>query len=198
MAEDDRGQDDPRVTSIQLFPDREESEVDAVAAEPPTPELPVTAEGYQQLCSELERLRTQGRREVSEALRKAHDEGDAAVLFELFEEQTQLERRIAKLEERAALAQVVAPAADGTAGIGSCVRVRDVALGEVAEYELVGAIEADANIGRVSVVAPVGRALVGRRAGESVDVETPGGISAFEILTVRPVSALSPRAKKAA
>lgn len=173
--------------------------MDAVAAETPAPEaLPVTAEGYQQLCSELERLRTQDRREVSEALREARDEGDAAVLFELFEEQTQLERRIAKLEERAALAQVVAPAADGTAGIGSCVRVRDVALGEVAEYELVGAIEADANIGRVSVVAPVGRALVGRRAGESVDVETPGGISAFEILTVRPVCRPQSSAKKAA
>jgi transcription elongation factor GreA len=176
--------------------------VDAVAAETPAPEaLPVTAEGYQQLCSELERLRTERRREVSEALRKARDEDHAAdnpVLFELFEEQTQLERRIAMLEERAALAQVVAPAADGTAGIGSCVRVRDVALGEVAEYELVGAIEADANIGRVSVVAPVGRALVGRRAGESVDVETPGGISAFEILTVRPVCRPQSSAKKAA
>ena len=174
----------------------------AVVAETPAPEaLPVTAEGYEQLCSELERLCTEGRRELSESLREVRDEGDLTenpALFELFEEQVQLERRIAMLEERVALAQVVEPAADGIAGIGSCVRVRDVALGEVAEYELVGAIEADANIGRVSVVAPVGRALVGRRAGESVDVETPGGISAFEILTVRPASRPQSRAKKAA
>jgi transcription elongation factor GreA len=202
MAEDDPGQDDPRVTSIQSFPDREESEVDAEVAETPAPEaLPVTAEGYEQLCYELERLRTQARRELSESLREARGEGDVAdnpALFGLFEEQTQLERRIAMLEERAALAQVVAPAADGTAGIGSSVRVRDVALCEVAEYELVGAIEADASIGRLSVVAPVGRALVGRRAGESVDVETPGGSLAFEILIVRPVSRPQSRAKKAA
>jgi transcription elongation factor GreA len=172
--------------------------VGTVVAETSVPEaLPVTAEGYEQLCSELERLCTEGRRELSESLRELRGEGDVAespALFELFEEQVQLERRIAMLEERVALAQVVEPTADGIAGVGSCVRVRDVAVGEFAEYELVGAIEADANIGRVSVVAPVGRALVGRRAGESVDVETPRGAFALEIIAVRPGSRAALRA----
>jgi transcription elongation factor GreA len=161
----------------------------AVAHTPNGEGLLVTAVGYQRLCSELRRLRTEVRGELSERLREARDEDDAAdnpALFDLFEEQVRLERKISTLEERVALAQVVTPAANGIAGIGSCVRVRDVAEGEVGEYELVGVIDPDVGDGRVSVGAPVGRALVGRRAGETVEVEAPRGVLAFEILEVRP------------
>jgi transcription elongation factor GreA len=63
--------------------------------------------------------------------------------------------------------------------------VRDGATGEVAEYELVGAVEADVGNGRVSLAAPVGRALVGRRKGDVVEVETPRGTIALEVLDVR-------------
>jgi transcription elongation factor GreA len=161
----------------------------AVVAETGSERLLVTAVGYEQLCSELQRLRTEVRGELSERLRAARDEDDAAdnpALSDLFEEQVRLERRIATLEERVAMAQVVAPAADGIAGIGSCVRVRNVAEGEVGDYELIGVIDPDVGNGRVSVGAPVGRALVGRRAGETVEVKTPRGILAFEVLEVRP------------
>lgn len=150
--------------------------------------LLVTAEGYEQLRSELETLRTDGRRRMSERLRAAREDGrlaDNPALYDVLVEQAYLERRIASLEARVASAQIVAPAADGIAGIGSCVRVRDVAVGEVAEYELVGALESDAGNGRVSVGAPLGRALVGRGPGESVEVETPRGTLSFEILDVR-------------
>jgi transcription elongation factor GreA len=190
------------MTSIQPFPEREESDVNAVVAETPGREgLLVTADGYEQLCSELEKLRTERRRELSESLRVARGEGDMAdnpALFDLFEEQAQLERRIAMLEERVALAQVVAPPANGVAGIGSCVRVRELALGGIAEYELVGAIEPDVGNGRVSVAAPVGRALAGRNAGETVEVEAPRGTLALEILSVRPVTRPRSTARKAA
>ncbi|MGH3114870.1 MAG: GreA/GreB family elongation factor [Gaiellaceae bacterium] len=153
-----------------------------------TEALLVTAKGYEQLRSELETLRTDGRRRMSERLREAREDdhlADNPALYDVFVEQAQLERRIASLEARVASARIVAPAADGIAGIGSRVRVRDVAVGAVAEYALVGATESDAGNGRVSVSAPLGRALVGQGPGESVEVETPRGTLSFEILSVR-------------
>jgi transcription elongation factor GreA len=67
------------------------------------------------------------------------------------------------------------------------VRLRHGDSGEIAEYELVGPIESDVGNGRVSVGAPVGRALVGRRRGSTVAVETPRGTMQLEILSVVPV-----------
>lgn len=137
--------------------------------------LLITAHGFEQLRSELDLLCTNHRPEISERLRAARQDGDLAdnpALWELLEEQAQLERRIAALKEHLAVARVVAPSGNGVAGIGSSVRVRDVALGVVAEYGLVGAIESDIQNGRVSVSAPIGRALVGREAGETVHVQT--------------------------
>jgi transcription elongation factor GreA len=106
------------------------------------------------------------------------------VLFDLLEEQAQLEARINALEAQVAAARVVAPTADGSAGIGSSVRVRHCDSGEIAEYELVGPIESDAGNGRVSVEAPVGRALLGGRRGETVLLDTPRGSEQLEILSV--------------
>jgi transcription elongation factor GreA len=159
--------------------------------------LLVTADGYERLRSELETLTTDGRRQMSERLREAREDGDLAdnpPLYDVLVEQAQLERRIAALEARLAAAQIVAPAADGSAGIGTCVRVRDVAAGDVAEYEMVGEIESDVGNGRVSVGAPVGRALFGRSVGESVAVETPRGTLSLEILSV----SAQPAARRAA
>jgi transcription elongation factor GreA len=163
--------------------------------------LLITAEGFEQLRSELDLLRTNRRPEISERLRDARADGDLAdnpALWELLEEQAQMERRIAVLEEAVAAARIVSPAVNGVAGIGSSVRVRDVALGVVAEYDLVGAIESDIQNGRVSVCAPVGRALIGRAAGETVHVQTPRGTRAFEVLGIRPRSEPRHAASKAA
>jgi transcription elongation factor GreA len=160
----------------------------------------VTADGYEQLRSELERLRTDGRPEMSERLREAREDGHLAnnpALYDLLEEQGQLERRIAVLEGQLAAAEIVVPAADGAASIGSVVRVRDRQTGDLAEYELVGPIESDIANGRVSVDAPVGRALVRRSAGAVVDVETPSGTLGLEVLGVRTPGA-RPLAREAA
>ena len=81
--------------------------------------------------------------------------------------------------------RVVAPARDGVAGVGTSVRVRDSATGQVTEYELVGAVETGVGNGRVSLAAPVGRALFGRRQGEVVEVATPRGTIELEVLAVR-------------
>ena len=184
------------------LPDREEAEVNAMAETSVGSEaLLVTAGGYEQLRSELETLCVDGRRQMSERLREAREDGhlaDNPPLYDLLVEQAQLERRIATLRTQLAAAQVVVPTADGHAGIGTRVRVRDLAVGETAEYELVGATESDVGNGRVSVGAPIGRALVGRRVGESVEVETPRGTLFLEILSVRPPARSQHAAREAA
>jgi len=170
----------------QAFLDREEFEMSAFPATSDGTDVLVTAAGYAQLCAELEALRTVSRQKMSEQLRDVREDGDPdnPMLFDLLEEQAKLERRIALLEAQAAAAHIVGPTADGTAGIGSCVRVRHGDSGEVAEYELVGPIESDVGNGRVSVAAPVGQALVGRRRGATVAVETPRGTMELEVLSV--------------
>ena len=160
--------------------------------------LLVTAEGYKRLRAELEALRTVRRAAVTEQLREAREDSDPdnPVLFDLLEEQAQLEGRISLLETQVAAAQVVRHVADGSAGIGSCVRVRHCDSGDVAEYDLVGPIESDAGNGRVSVGAPVGRALLGRVGGDTVVVDTPRGPKQLEILVV--IAAGAGDARKAA
>ena len=150
-------------------------------------DLLVTAEGHERLCRELETLRGEGRRAMSERLREARADGhleDNPALFDLLEEQAQLERRIATLEARLAAARIAEPNGDGSAGIGSSVRLRDVQTSELFKYELVGAIEGNVGQGRVSVEAPVGRALFGAAAGAIVTVACPRGELRFEVVSV--------------
>lgn len=148
----------------------------------------VTAAGYEELERELLELTANGRRRMSERLRDARLDGDIAdnpALLELLEEQLRLESRIASLSGKLAAAQVAVPPVDGCAGVGSAVRVRHLENGDVAEYELVGAFESGAGHRRVSVAAPVGRALLGHRPGALVEVATPRGQLALEVLSVR-------------
>jgi transcription elongation factor GreA len=150
-------------------------------------QLLVTAEGYERLCSKLESLRSEGRRAMSERLREARADGpleDNPALFDVLEEQAQLERRIATLKARLAAARIAEPNGDGSAGIGSSVRLRDLETSELVEYEVVGAIEAGIGQGRVSVEAPVGRALLGAAAGDILTVACPGGELCFEVMSV--------------
>ena len=153
--------------------------------------LLVTAVGYEQLADELEKLRTEGRVEMGERVREAREDGHLAnnpALYDLLEEQVGLERRIAILEEQLAQAEIAVPPADGAASVGSVVRVRDREAGDVAEYELVGPIEANIAAGRVSVDAPVGRALFGQGAGAVVEVEVPSGTLGLKVLSVQHAS----------
>jgi transcription elongation factor GreA len=122
--------------------------------------LLITATGYEDLRAELETLRGGIAPGLSERLREARQDGhlaDNPPLFDLLQEQAQLDQRISLLEARLAAAQIAAPATDGRAGIGSRVRVRDLEAGNIVQYELVGAIEPKVGNGRVSVAAPVGR-----------------------------------------
>jgi transcription elongation factor GreA len=159
----------------------------AVIAASAVDDLLVTAEGYERLRRELETLRGEGRRAMSERLWEARADGhleDNPALFDLLEEQAQLERRIATLEARLAAARIAEPNGDGSAGIGSAIRLRDLQTSELFEYELVGAIEGNVAQGRVSVEAPVGRALLGAAAGDIVTVACPRGELRFEVVSV--------------
>jgi transcription elongation factor GreA len=156
--------------------------------------LLISAQGYEQRSRELDLLRNEARRELGERVREMRQDGDLAdnpALHDLLEEQAQLELRIATLEAQLAAAEIVAPALDGRAGIGSVVSVRDGSDATFV-YELVGPLESDIRNGCVSIEAPVGRALVGRRAGDRVAVTTPRGRLALEVVSVRP------RARRAA
>jgi transcription elongation factor GreA len=177
------------LTASPAGPSREEFDVNASSAAVAADVL-VTPTGYEQLCSELETLRTVRRPEITDLLRAAREDRDPdnPAVFDLLEGQAQLEERIALLETQLATARVVEPASDGIAGIGSLVRVRHEDDSDIAEYELVGLIESDVGNGRVSVGAPVGQALAGGRAGEVVAVETPRGTIQLEILSVRPAT----------
>jgi transcription elongation factor GreA len=174
--------------------------VNTLSGTPVDDGLLITAGGYEDLRAELETLRGHIGPELSERLRDARQDGhlaDNPPLFDLLEEQAQLDRRIAVLEAQLAAAQIAAPATDGRAGIGSRVRVRDLEIGNIVEYELVGAIEPKVGNGRVSVAAPVGKALVGQRVGARLDVATPGGTLPLEVLGVRPAGEQQPTRKAA-
>jgi transcription elongation factor GreA len=149
--------------------------------------LLITAEGYERHCRELERLREDERRRLSDLVRDARGDGvldDNPALVDLLEEQAQLDRRIAMLEAQLAAVEIAPAPSDGRAAIGSIVRVREIATDEVFEYQLVGSIEGDPTNGRVSIAAPIGRALIGRQRGADVEVATPRGALMLKVTDV--------------
>jgi transcription elongation factor GreA len=154
-------------------------------------ETVVTREGLARLHEELERLTTVERRGIAERLRHAAaseanraEDGDYA---DAREQQALLERRIALLDEKLRTARLVEPQpGNGRVDVGERVRVRDLVSGDRLELELVGTLEADPDAGRISVVSPVGKAIVGLRRGQVVDVETPLGRRRFKVLEVEP------------
>lgn len=151
----------------------------------------MSAAGYERICGELDALRTEARRALSEQLREAREDGDLEdnpTLGDLLEEQAQLEQRISLLEARVRNAEIVEPDTNGRASIGTLVRVRDLGSVSEHEYELVGPLESDIGRGRVSVAAPVGRALVGRLPGDRLSVGIPRGVLELEVVAVRPVA----------
>ena len=152
-------------------------------------EIVITRDGLERLEAELERLTTEGRREIAERLgHAAAREANCAENAEYLgvrEDQALLERRIALLTERVQLAEVIEPQpGNGRVDVGERVRVRDLESGKRLELELVGPLESDARAGRISILSPVGRAILGLRRGQIVDVDAPRGRLKFKILAV--------------
>ena len=147
----------------------------------------LTREGLQQIEEELEQLTTVRRAEVAERIRHARDFGDIAENAEYTEaknEQSLVEGRILTLESMVRLAVVIEDGhrEAGVAALGASVKVR---LDDGEEtYAIVGAAEADPLAGRISNESPLGRALLGHRAGDEVEWSSPIGTSRVKILAV--------------
>jgi len=152
-------------------------------------EIVITREGLERLGAELEQLTTRGRREIADRLRHAAasepNPSENAEYLEAREDQALLERRIAVLADRLRSVQVVEPQlGNGRVDVGERVRVRELESGARLELELVGPFESDARVGRISVVSPVGRAILGLRRGQIAEVDAPRGRLQFKILAV--------------
>lgn len=151
----------------------------------PDKEVILTEEGLRKLEEELDYLRRVKRKEVAERIKEALSFGDISENSEYDDaknEQAFIEGRIATLEKILRNARVVDHShAPGTVGIGSRVRLRDLDTGELLEYTIVGSAEAAPAALKISNESPVGRALIGRRAGETVEVSVPAGLLRYRI-----------------
>jgi len=152
-------------------------------------EIVITRDGLERLSAELERLTTDGRREIADRLRHAAagepNHSESSEYLDAREHQAMLERRIALLEERLRSAQVVEPQlGNGCVDVGERVRVRELESGARLELELVGPFESDARAGRISIASPLGRAILGLRRGQIAEVDAPRGRLQFKVIAV--------------
>jgi len=156
----------------------------------PVKEVILTPEGYERLKHEIEELSTVRRREVAERIRVAREFGDIAENAEYDDaknEQMLLEHRIATLEERMRDARVIDKKSvpKDVVSVGSHVKLRDVDAKKTFEYDIVGSAEANPTQNKLSNESPVGKAIIGKKKGETVTVKAPRGKLTFKILEVK-------------
>lgn len=146
----------------------------------------LTPEGRQRLSDELTNLRTVKLPELTQRIQDANEHGDISdnsEYEELKEELVLTDARIHELEFLLNKAEDVAPPARGTVGLGSSVTIRSDD-GEKETWRLVSPEEADTRVGAISTDSPVGRALMGRKKGDTTEVETPAGTIVYTVLSV--------------
>jgi transcription elongation factor GreA len=153
-------------------------------------EVILTSEGYKKLQKEIDLLRGDKRREVAERIRIAREFGDIAENAEYDDaknEQAMLEHKIAQLEERLLSARVITKKeiSKDTVSVGSKVRLRDIAANKTFEYHIVGSAEANPAENKLSNESPVGKAILGRKKGDTVEVAAPRGSLKFKILEIK-------------
>ncbi|HEX2559444.1 transcription elongation factor GreA [Phenylobacterium sp.] len=151
--------------------------------------VPMTAEGYQALDEELKRLKTVERPAVIAQISEARSHGDLSENAEYHaakERQGWIEGQIADIEDKLARAQVidVSKLSGSQVKFGATVSVVDEDTEEEARYQIVGEHEADVKQGKISIASPIARAMIGKEIGDVVEVNTPGGVKAYEILKV--------------
>lgn len=153
--------------------------------------VPITKHGAEQLKEELQRLKTKDRPAVINAISEARAQGDLSENAEYDaakERQAFIEGRIAELEGKLGAAQIIDPAtldAEGRVVFASTVDLEDLESGQKVTYQIVGEDEADLKHLKVSVTSPIARALIGKYAGDVVEVNAPSGVREYEILQVR-------------
>jgi transcription elongation factor GreA len=152
--------------------------------------FPLTVVGAEKLRAELQHLKSVERPAVIQAIAEARAQGDLSENAEYDaakEKQGFIEGRIADLEGKLSNAQIIDPKtldADGRIVFGATVELEDAETGDAVTYQIVGDDEADIKHGKISVSSPIARALIGKYAGDSVEVQAPGGARHYEVLDV--------------
>jgi transcription elongation factor GreA len=152
--------------------------------------VPLTVLGAEKLRVELQHLKTVERPAVIQAIAEARAQGDLSENAEYDaakEKQGFIEGRIADFEGKLSNAQIIDPTqldVEGRIVFGATVELEDVKAGNTVIYQIVGEDEADIKQGKISFSSPISRALIGKYAGDSVDVQAPGGIRQYEVLDV--------------
>src|SRR6266851_2888138 len=151
--------------------------------------IPMTADGYNRLREELKRLKTVDRPAIIRAIAEARDHGDLAENAEYHaarDRQSFIEGRLAEIEDKIARAEIidVSKLSGSVIKFGAKVTLADEETDEEQTFQIVGEDESDISQGRLSVTSPLARALIGKRTGESVEVDTPRGAKSYEVVTV--------------
>ncbi len=149
----------------------------------------MTASGFQRLQEELKHLKGSERPAVIRAIAEARDHGDLSENAEYHaarERQSFIEGQIGEIEDRISRAEVIdaSKLSGSTVKFGATVTLVDEDTDEEVTYQLVGEFEADIGAGLLSITSPLARALIGKQVGDNIEVTTPGGSKAYEILKI--------------
>jgi transcription elongation factor GreA len=146
----------------------------------------ITPKGLEKLQTELAYLRSQRRREIADLLQETMGDCEDSEYLMALDEQAFVEGRIRQLEQLLANVKVIQPGQNhsGVVDLGSTVVLRDDHM-ETETYTIVGSAEADPQNGMISNESPLGKALLGSKAGEDVEYKTPGGLLNFRVLAVQ-------------
>ncbi|HMT15059.1 MAG TPA: transcription elongation factor GreA [Aestuariivirga sp.] len=151
--------------------------------------VPMTAEGYAALIDEMKHLKSVERPRIISAIEEARSHGDLSENAEYHaakEAQGWNEARVAELEDKISRADVIdlTKLSGETVKFGARVTLIDEDTEDEVVYQIVGDFEADVKKGRISISSPIARAIIGKKKGDSVEVNTPGGGKSYEIVKV--------------
>jgi len=152
--------------------------------------FPITSGGYARMEAELKTLKGVDRPAIISAISEARAHGDLKENAEYHaakEKQSFIEGRIAELEARISRADVIdikSLSAD-TVKFGATIELMDEDTEEAITYQIVGEYEADIKVNKISITAPIARALIGKKVGDSIEVKTPKGGKSYEVLKIK-------------
>jgi transcription elongation factor GreA len=151
--------------------------------------IPMTAAGFTRLEAELKELKSNARPSVIQAIATAREHGDLSENAEYHaakEQQSLIEGRIAELADKLGRSEVidVTSISGDQVKFGATILLADEDTDEETRYQIVGEDESSIEQGRLSITAPLARALIGKEQGDSIEVTTPGGSKAYEIVEV--------------
>ena len=153
--------------------------------------IPMSQEGYARLRQELDRLQKKERPAVIEAIEVARGHGDLKENAEYHaakERQGHIEGRIMELKDKLGRAEVIDCSSVNCSRVvfGTVVTLVDLDTEDEIRYQLLGPLEADVSKGSISVLSPIGQAMIGKSVGDEITVKTPGGVRQLEVMDIKP------------